>query len=239
MGMAQQANIVLYPVLVRATGGELCPGVPIGVAEDFAAVTGARAFFDSLDLTFAVRATEEDATTAYVIGYYPAEGMLDGRYHQITVKLHNKAPDKQPLEVRYRPGYLATKIAIPAPSPTPEELFEGPVNSARIGLVAQATAEAQDPGRYDLRMTVDLHDIRLENKDGHFRGNFDVSVLNPSSEGAVFTSTVAVDLMDKELARALETGFAVSITGAPADSGEIRVRATGIAGSLRVPAAKQ
>jgi VWFA-related protein len=242
MGMAQQANIVLYPVLVRATGGELCPGAPISVAEDFAAVTGARAFFDSLDLTFAVRATEEDAGTAYVLGYYPAEEMLDGRYHQITVKLFNKAPDKQPLEVRYRPGYLATKVAIPPPSPAPEELFEGPVNSARIGLTAQATPEAQDPGRYDLRMTVDLHDIHLEPKDGHFTGAFDLSVLNPSSKGTVFTSTLALELTNKELAEALETGFAVAVTGAQAESGEIRVvvrdRATGIAGSLRIPVAK-
>jgi len=28
MALAQQANVVLYPVLVRATSGELCPGVP-------------------------------------------------------------------------------------------------------------------------------------------------------------------------------------------------------------------
>jgi len=159
------------------------------------------------------------------------------------VKIDNKAPDKQPLEVRYRPGYLATKIAIPAPSPTPEELFEGPVNSARIGMTAQATPQAQDPGRYDVRVTVDLHDIRLEPKDGHFKGAFEVSVLNPSSKGTVFTSTVAVDLTDKQLAGALDAGFPVSITGAQAESGEIRVvvrdRATGIAGSLRIPAAKQ
>ncbi len=243
MGMAQQANIVLYPVLVRATGGELCPGAPISAAEGLAAVTGARAFFDSLDLTFAVRATEEDASISYVLGFYPAEESLDGKYHQITVKIDNKAPDKQPLEVRYRPGYLATKIAIPAPSPTPEELFEGPVNSARIGMTAQATPQAQDPGRYDVRVTVDLHDIRLEPKDGHFKGAFEVSVLNPSSKGTVFTSTVAVDLTDKQLAGALDAGFPVSITGAQAESGEIRVvvrdRATGIAGSLRIPAAKQ
>jgi VWFA-related protein len=236
MAMAQRANIVLYPVLVRATGGELCSGAPIGAAEDLAAVTGGRAFFDSLDLTFAVRATEEDASISYVLGFYPAEESLDGKYHQIAVKIDNKAPDKQPLEVRYRPGYLATKVAVPSPSPTPEELFEGPVNSARIGLTAQTTPEAEHPGSYDVHLTVDLHDIHLEPKEGH-------SVLDSSSKGTIFISTLAVDLTEKELAGALENGFPVSMTGAHAESGEIRVvvrdHATGIAGSLRIPVAKQ
>lgn len=246
MALAQQANIVLYPVLVRATGGELCPGAPISAAEDLAAVTGARAFFDSLDLTFAVRTTEEDTSTTYVLGYYPPEEMLDGKFHTITVKLHNKAPDKQPLEVHYRPGYLATKAAVPPPAPTPEELFEGPVNSARIGLTAQATPDAQHPGLqpalYDVSVRVDLHDIHLDRKDGRFTGAFDFSIPNPASKGTVYTSTVAVDLQDKQLAEALEKGFAVAVTGAEPESGEIRVvvrdRATGIAGSLRIPVGK-
>ena len=194
-----------------------------------------------MDLTFAVRATEEDISTAYVLGYYPAEAMLDGRYHMITVKLHNKAPDKQTLEVHYRPGYLATKAAVQPPPPPPEELFEGPVNSARIGLTAQAAPEPQRADLYDVLVTVDLHDIHLDRKDSHFIGAFDVSVPNPS-KGTVNTGAVAVDLTDKQLAEALENGFPVAVTGARSESGEIRVvvrdRATGIAGSLRVPAAE-
>jgi hypothetical protein len=55
MVLAQQANIVLYPVLVRLTGGELCPGGDLHGAQDLAAATGGRAFFDSLDLASALR----------------------------------------------------------------------------------------------------------------------------------------------------------------------------------------
>ncbi|HEY1760086.1 MAG TPA: VWA domain-containing protein [Bryobacteraceae bacterium] len=242
MAMAQQANIVLYPVLVRATGGELCLGAPIDAAQDLANATGGRAFFDSLDLGFAVRATQEDATTTYVLGYYPAEETLDGKYHTITVKLFNKAPDKQPLEVHYRPGYLATKAAVPAPSPTPQELFEGPVNAAGIGLSGLATANAEHPGLYEVRVTVDLHDIHLERKDGHFTGSFDVSVPDPSTKGTVRTGTISLDYTDQQFVEAVETGFKVSISGAQAESGEIRVvvrdHSTGLAGSLRIPVGK-
>jgi VWFA-related protein len=243
MGMAQRANIVLYPVLVRATNGELCPGVAPSAAEELAAVTGARAFFDSLDLNFALRTVAQDASTHYVLGYYPAEETLDGKYHTITVKLFNKAPDKQPLEVHYRPGYLATKAAVPAPTPTPQELFEGPGNSAAIGLTAQATPDAQHPGWYDLRVTVDLHDIHLEHSDGHFTGRFDFSFPNPSIKGTVKTGTVEVDLLEQQLAEALESGFILNLKGVEPASGEIRVvvrdRWTDIAGSLRIPVVNQ
>jgi hypothetical protein len=158
------------------------------------------------------------------------------------VKLYNRAPDKQPLEVHYRPGYLATKAAVPAPSPTPQELFEGPVNAAGIGLSALATAQAQHPGLYDVHVTVDLHDIHLDRKDGHFTGSFDVSVPDPSTKGTVRTGTISLDYTDQQFVEAMETGFKVSISGAEAESGEIRVvvrdHSTGLAGSLRIPVGK-
>ncbi len=57
------------------------------------------------------------------------------------------------------------------------------------------------------------------------------------------TGTAAVNLTDEQLAKALENGFPVRVSGAEALSGEIRVvvrdRATGTAGSLRVPVTKQ
>jgi VWFA-related protein len=242
MAMVQRANIALYPVLVRSVrvvGGPILPG-DFG-AKRLAADTGGRAFFDARDLTYAVEAAEEDSHTAYVLGYYAAADMLDGKYHQITVKIHGKAPDKQTLEVHYRPGYLATKVAVPASAPTLEELYNGRVNSARIGLMGQATPDAQHPGLYEVRVTVDLHDIQLDRKDGHFIGAFDLSVLKPSSKGTVMTGTAAVNLTDEQLAKALENGFPVMVTGAEPESGEIRVvvrdRATGTAGSLRIPVA--
>jgi hypothetical protein len=199
-------------------------------------------FLDARDLTFAVETAEEDSLTPYVLGYYATADMLDGKYHQITVKIHGKAPDKQPLEVHYRPGYLATKVAVPATAPTLEELYDGRVNSARIGLVGQATPDPQHPGWYEVRVTVDLHDIRLDRKDGHFIGAFDVSVVKPSAKGSGMTGTAAVNLAEEQLAKALENGFPVRVAGAEPESGEIRVvvrdRATGTAGSLRVPVAK-
>lgn len=234
------ANVVLYPVVVRTV--RMGPPPAVFVAKNMAAATGGRVFLDARDLTYAVETAEEDSHTSYVLGYYAGDDMLDGKYHQITVKIHGKAPDKQTLEVHYRPGYLATKVAVPPAAPTPEELYDGRVSSARIGLLGQATVEAQHPGLYDVRVTVDLHDIRLDRKDGRFVGAFDVAVVKPSSRGTVMTGTAAVNLTDEQLAKALEGGYPVMVAGAEPVSGEIRVvvrdRATGTAGSLRIAVAQ-
>ena len=92
-------------------------------------------------------------------------------------------------------------------------------------------------------MTVDLHDIQLDRKDGHFVGAFDLAVVKPSADGKVMRGTAAINLTDEQLAKALEDGFPVKVAGAESQSGEIRVvvrdRATGTAGSLRIPVAQQ
>ena len=237
--MAQRLNVVLYPVLVRATGGELCEGEPLGPAQDLARATGARAFFDSKDLVSAVQTTEEDSRSAYVLGYYPSAETLDGKYHTITVKLRGK--ELRDLEIHYRPGYLATKTAPPPPPPSPQELFEGPVDFTGVGLAAQSEPNKEHPGLFDVKVTVDLHDIHVENKDGHFTGAFDVSVPNPAEAHSVQTGTVTLYMNNQQFAAAMEKGFPISIAGAGAVAGEIRVvvrdHSTGAAGSIRIPVA--
>ena len=60
-------------------------------------------------------------------------------------------------------------------------------------------------------VTVNLHDIHVNHKDGHFIGAFDLSVPNPSNKGTVFTGSIAVDVPDREFAEALENGLPVSL----------------------------
>jgi hypothetical protein len=69
-----------------------------------------------------------------------------------------------------------------------------------------------------------------------------LSVPDPSTKGTIRTGTFALNLTDQQLAEALENGLAVNLAGARSNSGEIRVvvrdRSTGVAGSLRIPIAK-
>jgi VWFA-related protein len=128
MVMLQQANVALYPVLVRGVGqsGVLSKsGRLAGFSElqrqhrarALASATGGEAFFDSMDLPFALRAAEEDQQASYILGFYPTEQAMDGRYHAITVKFKNSKREKL-LVTSYRPGYLAAKL------PTNAELLQ-------------------------------------------------------------------------------------------------------------------
>jgi hypothetical protein len=224
----QQAGIVVYPVSVRSAG-----------IFDTDMPSGGRMFLDAMDLTYAVRTAEEDSGVAYVLGYYPAEEMLDGKYHTITVKLNEAAVNKQAVEVHYRAGYLATKFEVLPPSPSLAEVFNDPLDSTAIGLAGQATRSVNRSHSCDLRVTIDLHGIHLDRKDGHFTGGFEFALPNGSVEHTIKTGTVAINLTDPQLADALEHGFTLLAQAVESNSDKIRVvvrdLATGVAGSIRIP----
>ena len=66
--------------------------------------TGGVAFFNSNDITGAVRHAIDDGELTYQLGYYPSHGQWNGRYRNIKVTV-----DRPGVEVRYRKGYFAVK----------------------------------------------------------------------------------------------------------------------------------
>ncbi len=242
MGMLLQANIALYPVLIRTVGY----GAPDIMAMQhavraLAAPTGGAGFDDAGDMQAALETAEEDSRSAYSLGYYPSEDFLDGKFHRLTVTVANEKSAH--LEVRYRPGYLATKQAfatiVPPIADALADLLQNPLDATAIGLTAQLTPDTR-PGLYRVRVVVDLHDVHLEREGGRSVGKIDLAY---SLGGDVRFRTVEFHLTDTELAEALGGGFAVSIAGIPASDGSLRVLArdpsTGLAGSLKVPVRRQ
>jgi VWFA-related protein len=248
LAMAAQANVALYPVLIRTVvvGNPFRPGPDFMATQhavrDLAATTGGAGFGDAADLKTAVRTAEEDSENVYTLGYYPVEEALDGTFHRIVVKLSGKELSSRHIEVRYRPGYLATKSALPAATPSLDELMETPLDATTIGLAAQAVADPEHAASYRLRITVDLRDVHLDREEGHYLGALDMSFLLPGSR-SVRTVAMRVDIPEAQFAQAIEGGYAVNVSGVNAPPGEIQVvvrdRATGAAGSLRIPLARQ
>ncbi len=241
--MIFQTGIVLYPVMVRGTGCWECPPEELekeGGLQGIAAATGGKAFFDALDLSFAVQSAQEDSHSAYVLGFYPSEEKLDGKFHRLTVRVHNAA-----YHLNYRPGYLATKLPPPsAPGSAGlglQALLDAPLDATGIGLTAQLKPDPDHPGTRMLDLTVDLRDIHLQAQNGRVTGAFEVMLLSPATQ-KLHSARVAVDLAADSLAHALDKGYSIRIRGIEADSGELRavVRDPGTeaAGSLRIPAPK-
>ncbi len=238
-GLLLRTNIVLYPVMVRGVGCSDCPPEELekqGGLQGIAAATGGKAFFDAADLSFAVHTAEEDSHSSYVLGFYPSEEMLDGRYHRLAVKVR-----KTSFHLNYRPGYLATKLPPPVPVMSEQALLDAPLDSAGIGLTARLQPDPARPGMRQLQLVVDLHDVHLKSEGGRLKGLFEVLVVNDS--GAFRSDRIAVDLPPSMLAKALDSGYTVTFSGIPAEPGQLRavVRDPGInaAGSLRIPVPKE
>lgn len=246
MGMLLQANIALYPVLIRTViYGSFDGPAPDFMAmqhavRDLAAVTGGAGFDDAGDLQIALKTAEEDSRSAYTLGYYPSEDVLDGKYHRLTVTV--AGGKSAHLEIRYRPGYLATKQAAATfVAPRAEaiaELFQNPLDATPLGLTAQPQPGAR-PGRYQVRVTVDLHDVHLEREGNRSVGKIELAF--PAGATAR-VRTIDIDLTDAQLAEALQTGLVMLATGIEAAGDAIRVvvrdPSTGLAGSLRIPVGK-
>ena len=164
LGMLLQADIHLYPVLVRTV--QFTDPYFLFKQRDgreLAAITGGASFDDALDLQLALKTAEEDSQSAYTLGYYPSEDALDGKYHRLTVTVAGEKSAH--LEIRYRPGYIATKEeaarAAPALADAIGELVRNPLDVTAIGITAQFRPDTQ-PGLYQVRTTVDLHDASGE-----------------------------------------------------------------------------
>jgi hypothetical protein len=137
------------------------------------------------------------------------------------------------LEVRYRPGYVATKqelsMAAPSQAAAITEFIENPLDATSLGLTGQFLSDR-------LRVTVDLHDVHLEHQSGHSIGRLEFTYLFGSS---IHTTAMRIDVTDALLPEALKNGYETTLTGFSTAPDSIRVlvrdSSTGAAGSLRIP----
>jgi len=238
MGMLLQADIHLYPVLVRTVEYDVPDFLgPQKAGRDLAALTGGAGFDDALDLQLALQTAEEDSQTAYTLGYYPPEDVLDGQYHRITVKVAGEKANH--FEIHYRPGYVATKEEITRgglpQAQALAQIFGNPLDNTGLGLTARFEPDPR-PGLYQVYVTVDLHDVHLERQGNRSVGKVELAFPFGTEIRGL---TVRIDLTDGELAEALKTGFEMLGRGVPASGDFIRVvvrdPVTGLAGSLRIP----
>ena len=91
----------------------------------------------------------------------------------------------------FRAGYFATKTADPLGAPSLTELFSNSLPATSVGLIGRAEPDLKKAGLYRVTLTVDLHDIRLDSKDGNFIVRFvtangrSLAILVPEKNAAV------------------------------------------------------
>jgi VWFA-related protein len=264
IGMLLQSGIALYPVLARSLifdpsfGSDFMSGNPYDVAHALTpgdgvpgatlmpdvmdtqhkvralgAMTGGDGFGDAEDLQLAVKTAQEDSRSAYTLGYYPAEDALDGKFHSLTVKLTGKQNAR--LEIRYRPGYVASKQVVePTPNTTLADLFRNPLDDTGLGISGRVEPDTT-PGLYTVHLVVDLHDVQMTREGNRSKGRIEMALAGPE---LALVRTLDLDLSDAQLADSLRNGVKLVATGIPPSGDAIRVAmrdpATGLGGSLRI-----
>jgi hypothetical protein len=97
------ANVAVYPVdangLLTSKGSE-----SINTMRLIADQTGGKAYFNGSDLAGEMRSAMDDGRVSYTVGFYVAAADLDGKFHDIKVKVARSG-----VELGHRSGYWATE----------------------------------------------------------------------------------------------------------------------------------
>jgi VWFA-related protein len=258
-----QANVALYPVLVRSlTGGSSIatsrrsigtgPGATTLAMQDrnrrLGESLGGRGFNDTGDALSAVSAAEEDAKHYYVLGFYPAEAALDGATHQLTLDVAKTVSRRPEVTLQYRHVYLAAQrgAANQDQTATLNDLFSSPLESTQIGLTALIQPDPTRPGERQVHTSVDLAGINLNHEGERWTGKLQLGARVEARENGreevkrTLTATLQVSLTETELEARRATGFTFDLplpAGVKADTVHIIVQdtSTGESGSLRMP----
>lgn len=265
----QEENVALYPINPGGAGagendrsttntpveGRLMPGAnssisdagtlsDISTMEDIAKATGGVAYYGINEIDPAVDSVLADAAFSYRLGYYPENKRLDGRAHDLTIKLARK-PETVGATVRYRRKYLATKADPRTQTPPIAALAADPLDATAITLAGYAEPDPARPGVQKVHVAVNPSDFHLEHASGHWTGAFDLGIFIPGPAGVTGgTQTINLNLTDAQFNQALSNGMvvdsAIDTRNQPVPlRAVVRDKTSGAAGSVRIPASEQ
>jgi VWFA-related protein len=258
------ANIAVYPVDARGLVGvprafsaaarpSANPHTPVNASSMYvttnhdsmiglAKATGGLPFYNTNDINGAIRKAIDDSVVTYTLGFYPASGAMDAKFHEIKVQVNRKG-----IEVRSRGGYLAS-----ADVQTSEKQRTGlirdalwsPLEASNIGLAARvAKVDQSKPGALRITLGITPSDIQLEQKDGKWTGAIDYVIAQRAADGHFLNQEpkgVALKLDQNQYRAMMTDGLNFTHTVEPLPGAvQIRVvlldRTSGKIGSVIVP----
>jgi VWFA-related protein len=158
---------------------------PIGIAtmQELADETGGQAFVNTNDITGAIRKAVEDSADTYTLGFYINRDALDGKFHEVKVKVRG-----QGFTVHYPKGYFA----YPDTAPTKDEdqmrllsAVQSPVESSSISLQATVERVDQPPHWFKVMCSIDAHDLSLVQSEDLRKGVIEVYIVEQDQTGKV------------------------------------------------------
>jgi hypothetical protein len=185
-------------------GGRGAPAPMVGVRNqetmrELADRTGGRAFYNTNDLTAAIRTAVDDSRVTYTLGFYPSDEKFDGKFHKIDVHI----PERGGLKLRYRKGFFDLPEQVQDDNVRKAELRDAawsPLEASAIGLAARVEASKSRPGSIEILVKVDHTSINLQPQDDRWVGRLDV--LFVQRDDRTGQATTVGDVIDLNLREA-------------------------------------
>jgi VWFA-related protein len=206
-----------------------------------AKVTGGAVYHQSNDISVDIRKVMEEADIAYTLGFYVEEKALDGKSHDLNVKL-SKKPETNGASLRYRKNYLAL-ASKQQPRPTMNELVDDAFDATSIGVMAAAAPDPSKPGVHQVQVRVDMGNLQFEHRGDKWVAAFDLGLAMETGAGGapqVSNKSMSLNLSDDQLKQGLAAGLLVD-NAVPSPTKPVRLRvvvqdkSSGLAGSVRIP----
>ena len=204
--------------------------------------TGGKAFYNTNDLTGAVRNAVNDARVTYTLGFYPVSDEWDGKFHEIKVKVARSGVD-----VRYRKGF----VAFTAQTPTEKEIkaeiqnaIQTPLEGTGIGLNARIDpVDKPKPGSVQVIAQIDQDNFVLQPQNDRWVGAIELGWVQVSPDGKLLnveTQSLNMNLKKERYDDIKKRGLLFTKVIEPVENAShLRIvvvdRATGNVGSLQIP----
>jgi VWFA-related protein len=200
-GMPLAATAEFGPPLVPEDMSAMSLDDPLASegSETLAAETGGFTVKNTNDLAEGIKRISRESEAYYMLGYRPPRTPLDGRFHEIDVKVRKKG-----VRVRARRGYYALEPTVDdtASGATEPPGFQRALDSLAPmdGIPLRMTAlvfREQVVGRADVLVaaSVDVHDLAFERLEGRLADELQtLLVLVHRESGEVHRQDQAVEL---------------------------------------------
>ncbi len=152
---------------------------------ELASRTGGRAYYNTNDLTHAIRDAVADSRVTYTLGFYPTSDNMSGKFHKLEVKV----VERSGVNLRYRKGYFDEAEKPLDPKTRMAEMKDAvidPLEATSLGLVVGIKPDPNDKSQAIVVVKVDQKGISLEHNAERWSGKLDVVFVQKNNRGQQF-----------------------------------------------------
>lgn len=207
----------------RTTNRSWLQSSTISTLQEFASMTGGRAYYNSNDLVTGFRRAIEDGSSYYLLGYYLDTHNTKPGWRKLQVKVHRKD-----VEVRARTGFLVTNATV-NPEVTHKAdvgfALTSPFDSTGIPLTVkwQGMAADGDKKKVGFAMHLPFTGITVEPERNHYDVDFAVQAMKDGEPKGNIGQEARGDLPAENLAKLKAEGiFYGNALELPAGSYQVR-----------------